>query len=66
MKTSDCLMCNLPFTPRVTGGSPQRFCSTTCRRDYDKACRNYVVSELDAGRLSMSELRNVLSPRALV
>ncbi len=51
-----CLWCGLAFTPRDTGGSPQRFCGPYHRRAFDLAARRYVRREITAGRLTVAEL----------
>ncbi len=59
-----CLWCGTGFRPRASGGSPQRFCSTPCRRAFETACRVYAGAEVNAGRLTVSTLRMALEQRA--
>jgi hypothetical protein len=51
-----CSWCSGPFTPRTTGGRPQRFCSERCRRASEKAMREWAQAELAAGRVTLAEL----------
>lgn len=56
-----CLWCTLPFTPRRSGGKPQRFCSPFCRHQFWSATRRWVMKALDAGLLSVSVLKGIPS-----
>lgn len=51
-----CLWCSTPFRPRARGGSPQRFCSPHCRREFHDCARRWATAEVDAGRLTPAEL----------
>ncbi len=64
MTDMDCLWCGIEFEPRSNGGKPQRFCSATCRREFEAACRAYAAAEVEAGRLPVSALRRALGQRA--
>ena len=64
MSGAACLWCVETFVPRVTGGSPQRFCTARCRRAFDAACRIYAATEIHTGRLPVSALRAALEQRA--
>ncbi len=48
-----CLWCRRAYARRATGGKPQKFCSSACRRACHGAARRYAVLELEAGRLSV-------------
>ena len=48
---------------RNSGGSFQRFCSSLCRGAFNTACRVYAASEVDAGRLQVSDLKMALGQR---
>jgi len=52
-----CLWCRQGFAYRRTGGSPQRFCSRTCRHDFHTAARRWISAALDHGRLSIEDLK---------
>ena len=46
-----CLWCGRAFTPRVTGGSAQKFCSTGHRQKFWIAARRWTMRAIDAGLL---------------
>ena len=52
----NCLWCDKPFTPRQ-GGKTQRFCSTDHRRAFEAALREWARCELEAGRMTVADLR---------
>lgn len=54
-----CLWCSRPFSPRSTGGKPQRFCSQACRHQFWSATRRWVMTALDMGLLSVSVLKGI-------
>jgi hypothetical protein len=63
----NCLWCESIFEPRTTGGKPQRFCSTPCRRSFDTASRKWVSAAIEAGTFTVAEFRNTAAAtRALV
>ena len=64
MSGAACLWCAETFVPRVTGGSPQRFCSKDCRQNFNSSCRIWAVQEYKAGRVSIPELRKAPEQRA--
>jgi len=49
------------FSPRTSGGSEQRFCTTVCRTAFWTAARRWVMRALDAGLLSVEVLKDVRS-----
>ena len=51
-----CLWCGKPYARRATGGQPQKFCSSACRRACHTAARRWAVRELEAGRLSVANV----------
>jgi hypothetical protein len=53
-----CLWCGTAFQPRADGGTPQRFCNRGCRRAFDHAPRAWVRRQVDAGLLSVADLRD--------
>ncbi len=62
--TSLCTWCGTEFEPRSNGGSAQRFCSTSCRRAFDSACRIWAAAEYEAERVSIFALRTAFYERA--
>jgi hypothetical protein len=52
-----CLWCGRTFTPRVTGGSRQRFCSTGHRQAFWIAARRWTMRAVEAGLLSVDCLK---------
>ena len=64
MTAQPCLWCDGPFTPRTTGGKPQRFCSERCRRDLDSGCRAWAEQAVSSGLLPVSALKDALKQRA--
>lgn len=51
-----CLWCGKPYARRATGGQPQKFCSSACRRACHTAARRWAVREIEAGRLSVANV----------
>ncbi len=64
MTAQPCMWCGDPFTPRTTGGKPQRFCSERCRRDFDSGCRAWAEQAVASGLLPVLALKHALSQRA--
>ena len=54
---SICPWCGDPFTPRHTGGKPQRFCSTHCPRDHEAALRAWAQDQFAQGKVSIADLQ---------
>jgi len=54
---TDCLWCGRVFTPRMTGGSPQRFCSTGHRQAFWVAARRWTMRAVEAGLLNVDCLK---------
>ena len=52
-----CLWCGRDFTPRVTGGSAQKFCCTGHRQEFWIAARRWTMRAIDAGLLSIDCLK---------
>src|SRR5258708_533357 len=52
-----CLWCDRAFTPRLTGGSPQRFCSTGHRQALWIAARRWTMRAVEVGLLSVDCLK---------
>jgi hypothetical protein len=53
-----CLWCERPFQARRDGGKRQVFCRTVCRRAFHAAVRTWVLGELAAGNIAISDVRN--------
>jgi hypothetical protein len=54
----DCLWCGRTFTPRVTGGSAQKFCSTGHRQAFWIAARRWTMLAIETGLLSVDCLKS--------
>src|SRR6266849_5893906 len=52
-----CLWCGRAFTPRRTGGSAQRFCSTEHRKAFWTAARRWTMRAIETGLLSVDCLK---------
>jgi hypothetical protein len=52
-----CLWCGRAFTPRMTGGSAQRFCSTGHRQAFWIAARRWTMRAIETGLLSVDCLK---------
>lgn len=60
----ECPWCNKRFEPRTTGGKPQRFCSRDCTRSFHDATRQFTIREMEAGRVSIEDLKRGTDERA--
>jgi hypothetical protein len=52
-----CLWCDRMFTPRMTGGSAQKFCCTGHRQQFWIAARRWTIRAIEAGLLSIDCLK---------
>src|SRR5437870_3236081 len=52
-----CLWCQQTFTPRMTGGSSQKFCCTGHRQQFWVAARRWTMRAIEAGLLSVDCLK---------
>ena len=52
-----CLWCDRTFTPRMTGGSAQKFCCTGHRQQFWIAARRWTMRAIEAGLLSVDCLK---------
>src|ERR1700749_291276 len=52
-----CLWCDHEFSPRKSGGSPQRFCCPEHRRAFHIAAHQFVLAEFSADRLTVAEIK---------
>jgi endogenous inhibitor of DNA gyrase (YacG/DUF329 family) len=57
-----CHRCQRPFTPRSTGGKPQRFCSERCRRAFERELRAWARNQIAAGSVTPPQLQRARSP----
>ena len=64
MRQLTCPWCGSSFTPRMTGGKPQRFCSTHCRRSMDAGLRVWAQDQLDQGKVTVAELKRIRCEKA--
>lgn len=53
----NCLWCNDPFEPVITGGHEKKFCSDCCRYFYHYSLRLWAQKAADAGLLPIEALR---------
>ena len=61
-----CPWCDRPFQARRDGGKRQVFCRAACRRAFHAAARSWVLGELAAGHIAISDVKNgPLTTRAL-
>jgi hypothetical protein len=61
-----CPWCDRPFQTRRDGGKRQVFCRAACRRAFHAAARSWVLGELAAGHIAISDVKNgPLTTRAL-
>jgi hypothetical protein len=55
--STECEWCERPFRVR-RGGSPQRFCGTTCRTAFWSALRRWGERAIATGVLTVADIRN--------
>lgn len=60
-----CLWCDHEFSPRSSGGSPQRFCCPEHRRAFHIAAHQFVLAEFSAGRLTIAEIKKFAVARRI-
>src|SRR5215469_13123765 len=60
-----CLWCDHEFSPRKSGGSPQRFCCPEHRLSFHIAAHQFVLAEFSAGRLTVAEIKKFASASPL-
>ncbi len=59
--TECCGWCSRTFQAKTVGAHRKRFCSATCKNDFDSALRRWGRQEIALGRLSASDLRAAYS-----
>jgi len=59
--TSQCEWCEDKYSPRATGGSPQKFCTKQCKRLFEKSIRRWAYIQHAQGKLNLSELQHTHS-----
>ena len=52
-----CFWCHRAFSPRRTGGSPQRFCSPLHRRTFFAAARAWALLAVERGLVTVETLQ---------
>jgi hypothetical protein len=52
-----CPWCDRSFQARRDGGQRQVFCCTACRRAFHAAARSWVLGELAAGHIAISDVK---------
>ncbi len=57
-----CPWCATQFTPRTSGGKPQRFCSARCRREHEAGLQAWARDQEAAGRVTKADLQRARSP----
>ena len=62
-RTEICPWCDEPFETRKDGGSPQKFCSTPCRRQFHRACRVWAEERVSRGITPMADVKRALAQR---
>ncbi len=53
----NCPWCGTVFTPRTSGGKPQQFCSSRCRRALENTLRTWAQDQLAEGRVTVAQLQ---------
>ena len=64
MSTATCPWCQRAFEPVKRGAHAKRFCLAGCKHAFESAARRYAYAMVDAGLLSVSELKRVSASRA--
>ena len=59
-----CPWCQRAFEPVKRAAHAKRFCSARCKHAFESAARRYAYAMVDAGLLSVSELKRVSASRA--
>ncbi len=59
-----CPWCGTRFTPRTSGGKPQRFCSTRCRREHEAGLQAWARDQEAAGRVTKADIQRARSSDA--
>ena len=58
-----CSWCGKPFRPRTDGGSPQKFCSAPCRKEFHVACRVWSKDQVLRGLVPVESLKRAVHQR---
>ena len=61
MTRPHCPWCERPFTPRRTGGKPQRFCRDACRRAFERELRAWARNQIAAAGVTPAQLQRARS-----
>ena len=60
---AECPWCEKAFESRKGGGSPQRFCSIICRKQFHRACRLWAEERVLLGLTPMVDVKRALAQR---
>jgi hypothetical protein len=52
-----CLLCDRPFQPRRTGGTPKKFCCPAHRNAFHTAARKWAEKAVADGRITLDDLK---------
>lgn len=58
---SPCAWCGRRSETKKVGGHWKRFCSLTCKNKFHTAARHWVQTQVEDGRLSIADLKNLSS-----
>ena len=58
-----CTWCGAMFTLRGDGGSPKKFCSAACRKDFHVGCRVWAEDQVLRGVVSVESLKRAVGQR---
>ena len=64
MTRRTCPWCGTQFTPRTSGGKPQRFCSPRCRREHEAGLQAWARDQEAAGRVTVADIQRARWPDA--
>ena len=64
MSNASCLWCRGPFEAVKRGAHVKKFCGVRCKTAFETAARRWVYSRIEAGDLSVSDLKALSPSRA--
>lgn len=59
-----CAWCGVPFRRLRQGGREKRFCADRCRAAFHTAARRWVLKAIDAGVITLAEVRALNVPHS--
>jgi len=59
-----CLWCAALFNSLTRGGHAKKFCSVACKHEFETVARSYTIAAVEAGDVSVTELKRVYLSRA--